>query len=82
MDKSNRQTICLEAVEMEVQGHTCNASSILELMIAAGSHVDARQYTFRGDENPLRDIALLFGSALGEEGIDKLPDQLSYLRND
>ena len=69
-------------VEMEVQGHICNASSILELMIAAGSHVEARQYTFRGDENPLRDIALLFESALGEEGIDKLPDQLSYLRND
>ncbi len=51
-------------------------------MIAAGSHVEARRYTFRGDENPLGDIARLFESALGEEGIDKLPDQLSYLRND
>jgi phosphotransferase system HPr (HPr) family protein len=69
-------------VEMEVQGQTCNASSILELMIAAGSHVEARMFTFRGDENPLRDIALLFDSGLGEAGIDKLPDPLSYLRND
>jgi len=66
-------------VEMEVAGHTCNAGSILELMIAVGSNPDARDYTFRGDENPLRDIALLFEAGLGEGGMDSLPGALSYL---
>lgn len=66
-------------VEMEVASHTCNAGSILELMIAVGSNPDARKYTFRGDENPLRDIALLFEAGLGEDGMDSLPEALSYL---
>ena len=38
-------------------------------------------YVFRGDIHPLRDIALLFESGLGEDGIENLPAQLSYLRN-
>ncbi len=68
-------------VEMEVRGQMCNAGSILELMIVIGSYPDARKYTFHGDENPLRDIGLLFESRLGEDGIATLPDALAYLRN-
>lgn len=68
-------------VELEVEGHTCNAGSILELMVAVGSNPSAKRYTFRGDENPLRDIALLFEHNLGEDGISGLPDQLDYLKN-
>lgn len=68
-------------VEMEIEGHKCNAASILELMVAVGSHPNARRFRFRGDEKPLRDIELLFRSGLGELGIDGLPHDLAYLRN-
>lgn len=69
-------------VEMTVAGSTCHAGSILELMIAVGSHPDERRYTFRGDEHPLRDIQRLFEAGLGEGGLDRLPAELSYLRGD
>jgi hypothetical protein len=68
-------------VEMRVEGHRCNAGSILELLVAVGSHPEAREYVFRGDIHPLRDIGLLFESALGEDGIENLPAALAYLRN-
>lgn len=67
-------------VQMLVDGRTCNAGSILDLMVAVGSHPDARTFVFRGDVKPLRDIELLFRSGLGERGIETLPDELAYLR--
>jgi phosphotransferase system HPr (HPr) family protein len=67
-------------VEMEIEGRKCNAASILDLMVAVGSHPHARRFRFRGDEKPLRDIELLFRSGLGEKGMDGLPGELSYLR--
>lgn len=66
-------------VELEVCGQTCNAGSILELMIAVGSNPEAREFLVRGDERPLRDLVALFASNLGEGGLDDLPDGLSYL---
>lgn len=68
-------------VEMRVESHRCNAGSILELLVAVGSHPEARTYVFRGDVHPLRDIAVLFESGLGEDGIENLPTQLAYLRS-
>lgn len=68
-------------VQLELEGHTCNAGSILELMVTVGSHPDAKRFTFNGDEHPLRDIALLFEHGLGESGIDALPSKLDYLRS-
>lgn len=67
-------------VELELDGQRCNAGSILELLVTIGSNPDARRYVFRGDENPLRDIGLLFEGGLGERGMDALPAQLAYLR--
>jgi hypothetical protein len=67
-------------VEMEVGGHTANAGSILEMMIAVGSNPDSRSFVFRGDEVPLRDIELLFRFGLGEHGTDDLPEELEYLK--
>jgi phosphotransferase system HPr (HPr) family protein len=67
-------------VDMEVDGHRCNAGSILELLVAVGSHPDARSYVFRGDIHPLHDIGLLFEHSLGEDGVENLPPQLHYLR--
>ena len=66
-------------VEMEVEGHTCNAASILELLVAVGSHPEARCYLFRGDERPLKDVQLLFEHKLGERQ-EGLPPELDYLR--
>lgn len=68
-------------VELELAGHRCNAGSILELLVTIGSNPDARRFVFRGDENPLRDIGLLFRHGLGERGLDALPPQLGYLRS-
>ena len=68
-------------VEMEVAGATCNAGSILELLVTVGSHPDARKYRFRGDEHPLQDIAMLFEHGLGERGMETLPVELAYLRD-
>ncbi len=69
-------------VELDIDGQHCNAGSILELMVTAGSAPDARRFRFRGDERPLRDIALLFQHALGEDGLDRLPEELGYLRGE
>lgn len=67
-------------VELEVAGKRCNASSILELLVAVGSNPDQREFTFHGDEKPLADIKLLFESRLGEDGLESLPSALEYLR--
>lgn len=67
-------------VELELAGSVCNASSILELMVLVGSNPEERRFVFRGDEQPLADIQLLFESEVGERGMDRLPAQLAYLR--
>ena len=67
-------------VEMEVAGSVCNAGSILELMVAVGSHPDERRFTFRGDARSLEDLRLLFECGVGERGFDELPVQLAYLK--
>ena len=67
-------------VEMEVAGHVCNAASILEVLITAGSNPEATHYLFRGDAAPLKDICRLFEAGLGERGLDALPISLSYLQ--
>ena len=50
--------------------------------MAVGSAPETQVFLFRGDENPLRDIQILFEAGLGEYGIDELPPELGYLRND
>lgn len=67
-------------VELEVEGQSCNAGSILELMVAVGSNPEARVFIVRGDERPLRDLVTLFAADLGEKGLETLPDSISYLR--
>ncbi len=69
-------------VELIVGGRTCNAGSILEMMVTVGSMPDARRLCFRGDEHPLRDLQLLFEAGLGEDGLDRLPAELAYLRSE
>jgi len=68
-------------VTMELAGGSCNAASILELLLAVGSNPDEKRFVFRGDANPLRDIGLLFRHGLGEDGLGSLPSELGYLRS-
>lgn len=68
-------------VEMEIAGKRCNAGSILELLVAVGSMPSVRRFTFRGDERPVKDIVRLFEAELGENGLERLPAELAYLRN-
>jgi phosphotransferase system HPr-like phosphotransfer protein len=68
-------------VEMELGGQKANAGSILELLVAAGSHPGQKRFLFRGDEKPLRDIRTLFQHGLGESGLQLLPQELDYLRH-
>jgi phosphotransferase system HPr-like phosphotransfer protein len=67
-------------VELEIDGARCNAGSILELLLAVGSHPEARRFVFHGDARPLADIQALFQHALGEQGVEKLPEALAYLK--
>ncbi|MCP5021192.1 MAG: hypothetical protein GY930_05385 [bacterium] len=67
-------------VEMEVDGSTANAASILEVMMLVGSNASNRIFRFVGDSKPLHDIRRLFEVGLGEEGLDRLPIELGYLR--
>ena len=67
-------------IEMEIGGQTENAASILKLLMMVGSHPDERHFVFRGAEDVLKDIELLFDGGLGERGLDTLPNELDYLR--
>ncbi|MFT5464196.1 MAG: phosphotransferase system HPr-like phosphotransfer protein [Planctomycetota bacterium] len=68
-------------IEMEVGGQVESAASILKLLMLVGANPDEQQFVFRGAEEVLRDIELLFESGLGERGLDTLPIELDYLRN-
>lgn len=67
-------------VEMEIEESSCNAASILEVLICAGSNPESRTCRFRGDARPLADLKALFQAGLGEGGLDGLPPQLGYLQ--
>lgn len=67
-------------VSLSIGKDTCDAGSIMRVMMTVGNNSGARQVSFKGDEKVLRDIKLLFDSQLGENGIDSLPAQLAYLK--
>jgi len=67
------------AVEAEINGERCSAASIMQLLVLAGSHPTSRKVRFYGDQRVLADMALLFAAKLGEDGMDRLPGELSYL---
>jgi hypothetical protein len=67
-------------VEMELDGESCSAASIMEMIMMVGNRPHCRAVVLRGDVRPLRDVKLLFESGLGELGLDVLPSQLDYLK--
>jgi phosphotransferase system HPr-like phosphotransfer protein len=67
-------------VEIVIDGESSSASSLMGLILFIGRHPDVRRVAFRGDRAPLEDLRLLFEHGLGERGLEQLPAQLAYLR--
>ncbi|MCA9321798.1 MAG: hypothetical protein KDB53_13735 [Planctomycetes bacterium] len=67
-------------VDMTIGSETCYAGSIMKVILLAGNNLHERRVTFKGDRSPIQDLKLLFENRLGEDGLEKLPDELAYLR--
>lgn len=67
-------------VAAEIAGTHANASSMMNMLVAAGSHPEAREVRFTGAEQVLEDLRLLFQCRLGEDGMDLFPPRLEYLK--
>lgn len=68
-------------VKVTIGADTRYAGSALDILMAAGANAGERKITFDGDQRPLEDLRLLFEHRLGEDGLGRLPRQLSYLRH-
>ncbi len=67
-------------VELEIDGESCSANSIMQMIMLVGNHASTRRFVFRGDARPLGDLKLLFDNNLGESGTAALPSALAYLK--
>ena len=68
-------------VTITINGDSCYAGSIMQVILLAGRHASARTVSFSGDHTPIRDLQLLFEARLAEDGMDTLPEELDYLRS-
>jgi hypothetical protein len=68
-------------VKVTIGSDTRYAGSALDILMAAGTNTAERKITFDGDQRPLEDLRLLFEHRLGEDGLERFPRQLSYLRH-
>lgn len=67
-------------VEIVVGSEASSANSLMGLILFVGRHPQRRAYSFRGDQAPLKHLQMLFQHGLGELGLDRLPSELQYLR--
>lgn len=68
-------------VSLTIGGESCDAGSMIRVMLTLGNNPGVKTIRFKGDEKPLEDIKTLFQNHLGEEGLDRLPAELDYLKN-
>src|SRR5439155_19837410 len=68
-------------VLMRMDDQEVDARQLMDVILLAASHPAARQVGFRGDERPLADLQELFRHRLGEDGLDRLPPSLAYVRD-
>jgi phosphotransferase system HPr-like phosphotransfer protein len=68
-------------VAMQMGGTECDAASVTDVIFLAGTHVDAHEVTFRGDERPLLDLRVLFGIGLEDSGREELEKALPFLNH-
>lgn len=66
-------------IEVTIEGQSCSANSLMNLIMLAGQFPTTRELAFRGDVAALQDLRVLFEAGLGESGAP-LPDSLPYLR--
>ncbi len=67
-------------VQARMGDSTCNAASMMQLLVMVGSNTKEKAIEFQGDRRTLADLRLLFESRLGEHGLEHYPDELDYLR--
>jgi hypothetical protein len=53
---------------------------MIRVMMTLGNNPGVRVIRFKGDERPVEDIKLLFDHRLGEDGLERLPERLDYLK--
>ena len=68
------------AVQMRMGDQDVDARQLMDVILLAASHPTETQVGFRGDERTLADLQLLFQHRLGEDGLDRLPPALAYVR--
>jgi phosphotransferase system HPr-like phosphotransfer protein len=67
-------------VDMRMGEQSVDARQLMDVILLAASHPASTQVTFQGDDRALSDLALLFQHKLGEDGLENLPQELSYLQ--
>ncbi len=67
-------------VEMSMGDQTVDARHLMDVILLAAGNPSEAGVRFRGDERPLADLQTLFLHRLGEEGTDRFPPSLTYLR--
>ncbi|MBL9088270.1 MAG: HPr family phosphocarrier protein [Planctomycetia bacterium] len=67
-------------VEMGMGEQTVDARQLMDVILLAAGNPSETRVRFRGDERPLADLQALFEHRLGEEGTDRFPLSLAYLR--
>lgn len=67
-------------IEMRMGDETVDARHLMDVILLAAGHPDAVKVRFRGDQRPLADLQSLFAHRLGEDGLETLPPELSYVR--
>ena len=68
-------------VTMKMGESHCDASSVTDVIVLAGTNLEAHEVSFRGDERPLADLALLFRIGLEDAGRFDLEAALPYLNS-
>lgn len=67
-------------VEMGMGDQTVDARHLMDVILLAAGNPTETRVRFRGDERPLADLQVLFQHRLGEEGTERFPPTLAYLR--
>lgn len=66
-------------LEVTIEGESCSATSLMDLIMLGGAHPRPKTMSFRGDERTLADLRSLFSAGLGEFGTE-MPPELEYLK--
>ena len=67
-------------LEIEIEGKSCNAGSIMQMILIAGDNPRPSEILFRGEERALNDVKDLFALGfLDQIACEEVPHHLQYL---